>query len=57
MADDIEKEIESDDPPAEEVVELMENHNLDKEEAEHVQEIMEEYGLDKDDAVDLSEEL
>ena len=57
MSDDIEKEIGDDDPPTEEVVELMENHDLDKEEAEHVQEIMEEYGLDEDDAVELSEEL
>lgn len=57
MSDDIEKEIEGDDPPTEEVVEIMENHDLDKEEAEHVQEIMEEYGLDEDDAVELSEEL
>lgn len=57
MSDDIEKEIENDDPPTEEVAELMESHDLDKEEAEHVQEIMEEYGLDEDDAVELSEEL
>ena len=57
MADDIEKEIEADDPPTEEVVELMESHDLDKEEAEHVQEIMEEYGLDEDDAVELADEL
>jgi len=57
MADDIEKEIEDDDAPTEEVAELMESHDLDKEEAEHVQEIMEEYGLDEDDAVELSDEL
>jgi len=57
MADDIEKETETDDAPTEEVVELMESHDLDKEEAEHVQEIMEEYGLDEDDAVELADEL
>ena len=57
MSDDIEKEIENDSPPTEEVAELMESHDLDKEEAEHVQEIMEEYGLDEDDAVELSDEL
>lgn len=57
MADDIEKETEADDAPPEEVVELMESHDLDKEEAEHVQEIMEEYGLDEDDAVELADEL
>ena len=43
--------------PTEEVAELMESHDLDKEEAEHVQEIMEEYGLDEDDAVELADEL
>jgi hypothetical protein len=47
MSDDIEKEIKNDDPPTEEVAELMESHDLDKEEAEHVQEIMEEYGINK----------
>ncbi len=58
MADDFENNEErSDDAPTEEVAELMESHDLDKEEAEHVQEIMEEYGLDEDDAVELSEEL
>ncbi|MDO8590515.1 MAG: hypothetical protein Q7R65_00890 [bacterium] len=57
MADDIEKETETNDAPTEEVAELMESHDLDKEEAEHVQEIMEEYGLDEDDAVELADEL
>ncbi|KKU78066.1 MAG: hypothetical protein UY03_C0004G0007 [Parcubacteria group bacterium GW2011_GWA2_47_64] len=57
MSDDIEKETETNDAPTEEVAELMESHDLDKEEAEHVQEIMEEYGLDEDDAVELADEL
>ena len=57
MSDDIEKETKTDDTPTEEVAELMESHDLDKEEAEHVQEIMEEYGLDEDDAVELADEL
>lgn len=58
MADDFENnEDQDDEAPTEEVAELMESHDLDKEEAEHVQEIMEEYGLDEDDAVELSEDL
>ena len=42
MSDDIEKEIENDDAPTEEVAGLMERHDLDKEEGEHVREIKEE---------------
>lgn len=45
------------DEPDEEVAELMENHDLDKEEAEHVRDIMDEEGLDEDDAVELKDEL
>lgn len=59
MSDDLEKEIDNDggEAPDEDIKELMENHDLDKEEAEHVQEIMEEYDLDEDDAVELADEL
>lgn len=58
MADDFENNGDrGGEAPTEEVAELMQSHDLDKEEAEHVQEIMEEYGLDEDDAVELSEEL
>ena len=41
----------------EEVVELMETHDLDKDTAERVQEIMEDLGVDEDDAVELEELL
>ena len=57
MADDLEKEDYNNETPTEEVTELMETHDLEKEEAEHVQEIMEEYDLDEDDAVELKDEL
>jgi len=35
--------------------ELMESHDLDKETAERVQEIMDECGVDEDDAVEIME--
>ena len=40
----------------EEILELMENHDLEQEEAEKVRDLMDE-GLDEDDAVELSELL
>jgi len=43
--------------PDEEVVELMETHDLDKDTAERVQEIMEDLGVDEDDAVEIEELL
>lgn len=43
--------------PEEEVAELMETHDLDKDTAERVQEIMEDLGVDEDDAVELEELL
>jgi hypothetical protein len=41
----------------EEIRELMENHDLDRDEAEHVKEIMDENDLDEDDAVELKDDL
>jgi hypothetical protein len=41
----------------EDVRELMENHDLDKDTAEHVQEIMDDLGIDEDDAVELADEF
>jgi hypothetical protein len=41
----------------EEVMELMENHGLEKDEAEHVKEIMETEGLDEEEAVELKDDL
>lgn len=43
--------------PDEEVAELMETHDLDKDTAERVQEIMDDLGVDEDDAVELEELL
>jgi hypothetical protein len=43
--------------PDEEVAELMETHDLDKDTAERVQEIMEDLGVDEDDAIELEELL
>ncbi|HAM88774.1 MAG: hypothetical protein US83_C0006G0011 [Candidatus Falkowbacteria bacterium GW2011_GWC2_38_22] len=43
--------------PDEEVAELMETHDLDKDTAERVQEIMEDLGVDEDDAVEIEESL
>ena len=45
------------DKPEEEVIELMENHDLDQDEAEEVKELMDETGLDEDDAVELKDVL
>ncbi|MCX6717768.1 MAG: hypothetical protein NTU76_03800 [Candidatus Taylorbacteria bacterium] len=41
----------------EEIHDLMENNDLDRDEAEHVKEIMDENGLDEDEAVELKDEL
>jgi len=41
----------------EEIRELMENNDLDRDDAEHVKEIMDENGLDEDEAVELKDEL
>ncbi len=43
--------------PDEDVKELMESHDLDKDTAERVQEIMEDLGVDEDDAVEIEESL
>ena len=43
--------------PEEEVKELMESHDLDKDTAERVQEIMDDLGVDEDDAVEIEESL
>lgn len=40
---------------ADDVKEIMENHDLDKDAAERVVDIMEEYGVDEDDAIELEE--
>ena len=40
----------------EEIKELMENHDIDKDTAEKVQELVDE-GLDEEDAVELADEL
>ncbi len=41
----------------ENIQELMENHDLDKDTAERVQELIDDEGLDEDDAVELEELL
>jgi len=51
------KEEPAEEAPDEEVAELMESHDLDKDTAEHVQEIMEDLGVDEDDAIELVDEL
>lgn len=43
--------------PNEEVIELMETYDLDKDTAERVQEIVEDLGVDESDAVDIEESL
>lgn len=51
------KDDPTEDVPEEEVAELMESHDLDKDTAERVQEIMEDLGVDEDDAVEIEESL
>jgi hypothetical protein len=43
-------------PIEEEVAELMENHDIDKDTAEKAQELIDE-GIDEDDAIELAEEI
>lgn len=43
--------------PDEDVKELMESHDLDKDTAERVQENMDDLGVDEDDAVEIEESL
>ena len=45
------------DEDEEEISELMESHDLDRDDAEHVKEIMDEEGLDEEDAVELKDLL
>jgi chorismate mutase len=47
------KDESAEEDPDREVIELMENHDLDKDTAEGVQEIMDDLGVDEDDAVEL----
>jgi chorismate mutase len=55
--DDPIKDDANEEAPDEEVAELMETHDFDKDTAERVQEIMEDLGVDEDDAVELEELL
>lgn len=55
--DDPIKDDSTEEAPDEEVTELMESHDLDKDTAERVQEIMDDLGVDEDDAVELEELL
>lgn len=59
MSDDNDsiKDDPAEEAPDEEVAELMESHDLDKDTAERVQEIMEDLGVDEDDAVEIEESL
>lgn len=41
----------------EEIQELMENHEIDKDKAERIKELMDDEGLDEDEAVELEELL
>lgn len=50
------QEIDIDDIPEEEVLELMREHDIDVETAERVQELMDE-GLDEEDAIEIAENL
>ena len=61
MDDEIEKEIkepldEDGEPIEEEIMELMQEHDIDKDKAEKAQELIDE-GLDEDDAVELADEI
>ncbi len=40
----------------EQIVELMESHDLDQDTAERVRDIMDDLGVDEDDAIELEEE-
>lgn len=43
--------------PDEEIIRIMVEHDLEKDDAERVQEIMEEYDLDEYEAVELMDDL
>lgn len=51
------KDESTEEAPDEDVKELMESHDLDKDTAERVQEIMDDLGVDEDDAVEIEESL
>lgn len=51
------KDEPTEEAPDEDVKELMESHDLDKDTAERVQEIMDDLGVDEDDAVEIEESL
>jgi chorismate mutase len=51
------KDEPAEEAPDEDVKELMESHDLDKDTAERVQEIMDDLGVDEDDAVEIEESL
>ena len=55
--DDSTKNKPDEEAPDEDVKELMESHDLDKDTAERVQEIMDDLGVDEDDAVEIEESL
>jgi hypothetical protein len=55
--DDSTKNSPEDKTPDEDIKELMESHDLDKDTAERVQEIVDDLGVDEDDAVEIEESL
>ena len=55
--DDPIKNEPAEEAPDEDVKELMESHDLDRDTAERVQEIMDDLGVDEDDAVEIEESL
>jgi len=59
MSDDNDtiKDESAEESPDEEVIELMESHDLDKDTAERVKEVMDDLGVDEDDAIELEELL
>ena len=46
------KDEPAEEAPDEDIKELMESHDLDKDTAERVQEIMDDLGVDEDDAIE-----
>ena len=48
------KDEPAEEAPDEDIKELMESHDLDKDTAERVQEIMDDLGVDEDDAIEES---
>lgn len=43
--------------PDKEIIRIMEEYDLDKDDAEKLQEISEDLGIDEDDAIELLEEF